>query len=77
MLCYIKFIINKCGWIYRDEKDKDFISLNGVPVIEFSEIALDNETGIVIAVNEKNKEEIVKTISIKYPDFSNMFYFVY
>lgn len=69
-------MINIDGYIVT-KKDNNFTKLNGLPVIEFSDISLDDETGIVVAVNENNKKEIVKLISSKYPRFSNIFYFVY
>lgn len=49
-------------------------SLLGIPVLQLSQVSLDEECGLIIAAADKYWNEIVSRINIEYPGFSNLYF---
>ncbi len=62
------------GFVVSD-KERNKKRLRDVPIIPISELELEKDSGIIIAVSEKVKEEIMKNIEERFPLFNNIFYF--
>lgn len=62
------------GFVVSD-KERNKKRLGDVPIIPISELELERDSGIIIAVSEKVKEEIMKNIEERFPLFNNIFYF--
>lgn len=56
------------------KKDTEEYKVNGMVVEEFCNVELDDETGIIVAVSEKYRDEILKIISDR--AFENVFCFM-
>lgn len=66
--CEIKaFIVSKNS---NDEK-----RVKGIPVIEVSQFVPEENSGIIVAVSEKFRDEILNEINERYPLFKQIYYF--
>lgn len=58
------------------KKEKNIEVINQLPVKELSEFSLENKKGIIIAVNDRYRKEIIEAIHRKDSSFRNLFYFL-
>lgn len=67
-ICVKGYIVSK--------KEDGLETVNQLPVKELSDIALDDEKGIIVAVSAPHREEIAQAIHRKDANFQNIFYFL-
>lgn len=56
-------------------KDESRKEIQGNPVLLFSDVVIDDNSGIIIAVSEKYQKQIIEHIKTKYPKFDHIFYY--
>lgn len=62
------------GFLVSD-KDESKKEIQGNPVVLFSDAAIDDNTGIIIAVSDRYRKQITEHIKVKYPKFDHIFYY--